>query len=294
MIAWLDTNLVTLLNGVAIGFLIYTMAVGLSLVFGMMDVLNLAHGSVFLLGAYLAFSISGRPGGFVLAILVAAVAGALAGLFLFAATSLVTGRGHLDQAVLTLGVALVASELFATAWGNDVKSVSPPGWLSGSVQVAGDAYPTYRLAVIVMGVVLAIAVFWVIERTHYGVLVRAAVADRTMTSACGVNTRLLLSGTFAVGAALAAVGGAMAGPVLGAYRGLDNDVLILALIVVIVGGLGSAKGALIGALIVGQVRSLGVVILPEAASVLLFLVLAIIIVVRPYGIAGKPVAVSHS
>jgi branched-chain amino acid transport system permease protein len=294
MIAWLDGNLVTLLNGVAIGFLIYTMAVGLSLVFGMMDVLNLAHGSVFLLGAYVAYSLAGRPGGFPLAMLVALLAGAVAGLVLSAATSLVASRGHLDQAVLTLGLALLAGQALVAVWGSDVKSVQPPSWLDGSVTVLGDTYPTYRLAVIGVGLALAIAVYFVIERTRYGIIVRAAVADQGMTGACGVNTRLLLFGTFAAGTALAAAGGVLAGPVLGAYRGLDNDVLILALIVVIVGGLGSAKGALIGALIVGQVKSLGVVLLPEAASVLLFLVLAIVIVVRPNGIAGKAQVVTHS
>jgi len=266
MVAWIAGNFVTLLNGVAIGFLIYTMAVGLSLVFGMMDVLNLAHGSVFLLGAYVAYSLASHPGGFLLAILVALITGAVAGLVLSATTSLVARRGHLDQAVLTLGIALLAGQGLAAIWGSDVKSVQAP----------------------------AIGVYFFIERTRFGVIVRAAVADQGMTAACGVNTRLLLFGTFSVGTALAAVGGVLAGPVLGAYRGLDNDVLILALIVVIVGGLGSAKGALIGALIVGQVRSLGVVILPQAASVLLFLILAIVLVVRPTGIAGKPGVVTHS
>ena len=294
MVAWIAGNFVTLLNGVAIGFLIYTMAVGLSLVFGMMDVLNLAHGSVFLLGAYVAYSLASHPGGFLLAILVALITGAVAGLVLSAATSLVARRGHLDQAVLTLGIALLAGQGLAAIWGSDVKSVHAPAWLDGSTVLFGAVYPTYRLAVIGMGLALAIGVYFFIERTRFGVIVRAAVADQGMTAACGVNTRLLLFGTFSVGTALAAVGGVLAGPVLGAYRGLDNDVLILALIVVIVGGLGSAKGALIGALIVGQVRSLGVVILPQAASVLLFLILAIVLVVRPTGIAGKLGVVTHS
>ncbi|GAA4730794.1 branched-chain amino acid ABC transporter permease [Phytohabitans rumicis] len=285
MLAWLDANLVSLLNGLALGSLLFAISVGLSLVFGMMDVLNLAHGAVYLVGAYVAVALVGSGGGvtaFVAAVLVAAAVGALLGGALAGMTQ--ATPHHLDQALLTLGVALVVADLLAAVFGTDVHSVPAPRPLAGSVQVAGQTYPLYRLLVIGFGAALAVAVYLIVERSALGAVIRATVADRAMVGALGINTRLVVVGVFASGAALAAVGGVLAGPILGAQPGLDEKVLLLALVVVVIGGLGSIRGALIGALLIGQVQVLGVALVPEYASFLLFAAMAAVLLIRPAGL----------
>jgi branched-chain amino acid transport system permease protein len=280
--------LVSVLNGVAIGFLLFILAVGLSLVFGMMDVLNLAHGALFLGGAYLGAQFAGAGwAGFLAALGIAAVAGLVAGGLLSLMTEPLRKRSHLDQALLTLGVALVASELLIIVFGDDPLSVAAPPGLDGSVSVFGATYPSYRLALIGIGAVLALVVYLVVDRTRVGALVRATVADREMVAALGVDNRLVKAGVFAVGSLLATTAGVLGGPVYGARPGLDATVLILALVVVVIGGLGSVRGALVGALVIGQVDTLGRVLLPDLASFILFAALAIVLVLRPQGLFGS-------
>jgi branched-chain amino acid transport system permease protein len=283
--------LVSVLNGLAIGFLLFILAVGLSLVFGMMDVLNLAHGALFLGGAYLGAAFSGSWGGFLAALAVAAVGGLLAGAVLSLMTGPLRRRSHLDQALLTLGVAFVVAELLIIAFGDDPLSVAAPPALDGSVTVFGAVYPAYRLVLIGVGAVLAVAVYLVVERTRVGALVRATVADRDMVATIGVDNRLVTTAVFAVGSLLATTAGVLGGPIYGARPGLDATVLILALVVVVIGGLGSVRGALVGALIIGQVDTLGRMLLPELASFVLFAALALVLVLRPQGLFGGPAAV---
>lgn len=285
MIHWLDANLVSILNGLAIGLLLFVMAVGLSVVFGLMDVLNLAHGSLFLVGSYVAYNFA-KGGGLLVALPVALLIGVLAGGGLALATRPLAHRGHLDQALLTLGLALVAAQLVSISFGDDVRSVPPPAGLAGTVSVLGHTYPSYRLMLIVVGAAVAVVIWAVFERTRLGALVRASVADRGMVEALGIDSRKVLYGVFVLGAVLAVVGGLLGAPLLGARPGLDDEVLILALIVVVIGGLGSVPGALVGALLIGQVRSLGVALLPTYASFLLFLVMVLVLVVRPAGLLG--------
>ena len=283
--------LVSVLNGVAIGFLLFILAVGLSLVFGMMDVLNLAHGALFLGGAYLGAALAGGGWpGFLLALGGAAAAGLLAGAVLSLMTEPLRRRTHLDQALLTLGVALVAGEVLIITFGDDPLAVPAPPGLDGSVSVFGAVYPTYRLLIIVVGAVLALLVHLVVDRTRVGALVRATVADREMVAAIGVDNRLVKVAVFAVGSLLATTAGVLGGPIYGARPGLDATVLILALVVVVIGGLGSVRGALAGALIIGQVDTLGRVLLPDLASFILFAALALVLVVRPRGLFGGRVA----
>jgi branched-chain amino acid transport system permease protein len=279
--------LVSVLNGFAIGFLLFILAVGLSLVFGMMDVLNLAHGALFLGGAYLGAQFAGGGwGGFLGALAIAAAAGLVAGGALSLMTEPLRKRSHLDQALLTLGVALVVAELLVIVFGDDPLSVPAPPGLDGSVSVLGATYPSYRLALIVIGAALALVVYLVVDRTRVGALVRATVADREMVSALGVDNRLVKAGVFAVGSLLATTAGVLGGPVYGARPGLDASVFILALVVVVIGGLGSVRGALAGALIIGQVDTLGRVLLPDLASFILFAALAVVLVLRPQGVFG--------
>ncbi|MGH2945137.1 MAG: branched-chain amino acid ABC transporter permease [Solirubrobacteraceae bacterium] len=286
---WLDANLVSILNGLALGCLLFILAVGLSLVFGMMDVLNLAHGAVYLLGAYAAYALT--EGGTTWATFLAALGGAVilgtaAGGVLAGMTQPLARRGHLDQALLTLGVALVLSELLLLAFGSDVLSVAAPPGLDASADVLGRPYPSYRLALIGVGLVLAVAVYVVVERTRLGALIRATVADRAMIEALGVDARKVLFGVFAAGSALAAAAGVLGAQIFGARPGLGDSVLILALVVVVIGGLGSIKGALIGALLIGQVESLGRALLPEQSSFLLFAAMALVLLARPQGMFG--------
>jgi branched-chain amino acid transport system permease protein len=288
----MNTYLVSVLNGLAMGSLLFAIALGLSLVFGMMDVLNLAHGAVYLVGAYVAVSIVGDGASlptFVLAVLVAAGAGALLGGMLAGLTRATTH--HLDQALLTLGIALVVAELLTVAFGDDVHSIGAPAPFDGSVAVLGEPYPVYRLLVIGFGALLAAAVYLLVERSALGSIIRATVADRAMVSALGINTGRVLIGVFAAGAALASVGGVLAGPILGAQPGLDEKVLLLGLVVVVIGGLGSVRGALVGAILIGQVQALGTSLLPEYASFLVFAAMALVLLLRPAGLLPAQKAV---
>ncbi|GAA4904545.1 branched-chain amino acid transport system permease protein [Nonomuraea thailandensis] len=286
------TYLVSVLNGLAMGALLFAIALGLSLVFGMMDVLNLAHGAVYLAGAYVAVALvadGASLAAFVVAVLLAAGVGAVLGGVLAGLTR-ATPR-HLDQALLTLGVSLVVAEVLSMLFGNDVHSIGAPAPVSGSVAVFGETYPVYRLLVIGFGVVLAAGVYVLVERSRLGALIRATVADRGMVSALGVNTGRVLVGVFAAGAGLAAAGGVLAGPVLGAAPGLDEKVLLLALVVVVIGGLGSVRGALLGAVLIGQVQALGTALLPEYASFLVFAAMGVVLLLRPAGLLPARTAV---
>ncbi|HEU5469229.1 MAG TPA: branched-chain amino acid ABC transporter permease [Actinophytocola sp.] len=289
--SWLDANLVSILNGVAIGFLLFILAIGLSLIFGMMDVLNLGHGALFLAGGYLAWAVGGSDpgwGGFLAAIALAAVAGLVCGGALAGMVEPLRRRGHLDQALLTLGVALVVAELLAMLFGRDVRAVNPPPGLDRTVLVLGEPYPVYRLVLIAAGAGLAVVTHLVVERTTVGALVRATVADREMVSAIGVDNRRVRFAVLGLGSLAAAVAGVLGAPIYGARPGLDATVLILALVVVVIGGLGSVRGALIGALLIGQIESLGRALLADAASFILFGALAIVLIVRPQGLFAGP------
>ena len=282
---WLDANLPTILNGLALGGVLFLIAVGLSLVFGTMDVLNLAHGAVSLIGAYVGVAVLGggsANGLFLVAVLLAAAIGLVLGMVLAALTSSL--HNHLRQALLTLGVALIAGDLLEQIFGADIESVSAPTALAGTVPILGNPYPVYRLAMVGIGIVVAIVLYLVMERTRVGAVVQATVADRGMVESIGIRTNLVLGGVFGAGAALAAVGGLVAAPVLGAQPGLDDTILLLALVIVVIGGLGSLRGAVVGALFVGQVQTVGVTLLPEFSSFLLFAGMAAVLLLRPAGL----------
>ncbi len=287
----LDVHAISLLNGLAIGSLLFILAVGLSLIFGMMDVLNLAHGVLFLAGAYVAWWLGGPSpswAGFAAALAVAGAGGALSGAGLALLVSRLARRSHLDQALLTLGLTLIAADVLSAVFGDDVHAINPPPGLGSSVAVLGNAYPVYRLALIGLGAALAAALHAVVDRTQLGALIRATVADREMVAAIGVAGRRGQLGVFAAGAALAAIAGVLGAPVYGARPGLDGTALILALVVVVIGGLGSVRGALIGALVIGQIESLGRAVLADLASFVLFGALAVVLIVRPRGLFGAP------
>lgn len=283
---WIVGNSATMVNGIALGAVLFIVAIGLSLVFGTMDVLNLAHGSVALIGAYVGVALLGGGSTGVMsfvAVLVAAMVGLVAGVILALMTSSVTG--HLRQAMLTLGVAMIVGDLLLMIFGGDVKSVAPPEALAGTVPfLFGNPYPVYRLVLIGVGLVVGIGLWLLLEKTTIGAVVRATVNDRGMVEAIGVRTRMVLAGVFGGGAALAAVGGLISAPLLGAQPGNDNLMLLYALVIVVIGGLGSLKGAAVGALLVGQVQTLGVAMLSGYASFLMFAVMALVLLLKPAGL----------
>ena len=214
------------------------------------------------------------------------VAGVLGGGLLAAMTPPLAKRGHLDQAVLTLGVSLIAAEVMVVIFGAEVLPTQPPDALGGSASILGHRYPVYRLVFIAVAGLLATAVYLAFERTSLGALVRATVADRDMVRAMGVDTRLVLFGVFAFGAALAALGGVLGAPILAPGPGVDENVLVLSLVVIVIGGLGSVRGALLGALLIGQVQTLGVALLPTYAPFLLFGAMLVVLAWRPQGLAS--------
>lgn len=291
MLSWFDANVISMVDGVAYGLLLFTLAVGLSLVFGMMDVLNLAHGTLYLLGAYTAYMLSdGTLLGLVLALVAGVAVGLLGGFVLAAMSQPLAARGHLDQAVLTLGVSFIVAELLFAAFGSQILPTRPPDALAGTLSLLGHSYPLYRLVFIGIAGLLAVLCYLVFERSSLGALVRATVADRDMVRAMGVDTRKVLFGVFGFGAALAAVGGVLGAPIIAPGPGVDENVLVLSLVVVVIGGLGSVRGALIGALIIGQVQTLGVAVMPTYSAFLLFGAMLVVLVWRPEGLGRKAVA----
>jgi branched-chain amino acid transport system permease protein len=282
-----DIAATAVVNGLAVGLLLFITAAGLSLIFGLMDVLNLAHGSLFLVGAYLAWWVGGEQqtwSSLAWALAAVVVVGAAAGGLLSLATAPLARRPHLEQALLTLGIALIAADGLSALFGDDVRAIEPPGGLAGSVTFAGWTYPRYRLVLIAVAAALALLVWWTVERTSLGALFRATVVDRDMVAAVGVDPRLIRVGVFVLGSVLATVAGLLGAPVYNARPGLDSTILVLALAVVVVGGLGSIRGPLIAALLFGQVESVGRALLPGLASFLLFGTLAAVLVARPRGL----------
>lgn len=282
---WFDHHAVTVVNGLSEGLLIYLTAAGLTLIFGLLDVLNLAHGVAYLFGSYIAYQLAAH-GSFGLAIVAAVVVGAVLGGALNLSMVPLRRRGHLDQALLTIGAAFVLAGVATGIWGFGYHTVNGPSFLSGSVSILGHPFPDYRLAVIGVGVVVAAALGAVMTRTPAGRVVRAVVADREMASAIGVDVRRVSSLVFVAGTALATFAGVIGAPVIGVNPTIGDQILLLALVVTVIGGLGSLRGAFIGALIIGEVQSLGSDLVPAFAGFLVFATMAVVLIVRPQGLFG--------
>ena len=275
------------LNGLSFGALLFVLAAGLSLVFGMMDVVNLAHGAFYMLGAYVGLTVVQAGGSFWLAFVLAPLVLGVLGLLLEPLLLRRLRGHHLDQVLLTIGVALVIVDLIGLVWGREVRSLPSPPGLDGSVEIFGSAYPVYRLFVIGFGAVLAALLAVVYRRTRIGMLIRAGVGDAQMLSALGVNTDRLFAVTFAVGSALAGLAGVVAAPVFGMQPGMDVDGLIYSLIVVVVGGLGTLEGAVAGSALVGPVDTFGKVLFQEFALAAIFAIMALVLLFRPTGLLGR-------
>jgi branched-subunit amino acid ABC-type transport system permease component len=275
------------LNGISFGALLFILAAGLSLIFGMMDVVNLAHGAFYMLGAYVTLALVQTTGQFWLALVVAPLAVGLVGLVLEPLLLRRLRGRHLDQVLLTIGVSLVIADLIGLTFGREIHSIPLPAGIDRSIPVLGGDYPVYRLFVIALGVALAAVLTFVHRRTALGALIRAGVDDAEMLDALGVDTDRLFSITFAVGAALAGLAGVIAAPVFGIFPGMDVDALIYSLIVVVIGGLGTLSGAIAGAALVGPAQTFGSVVFPQFALALIFAIMALVLLLRPTGLLGR-------
>ncbi|MFF5085464.1 branched-chain amino acid ABC transporter permease [Actinoplanes sp. NPDC000266] len=264
------TTVVNLLDGIAYGLLLFTVGAGLALIFGVMDVLNLAHGTLYLAGAYVAALFTGTGLlGFLTAVLAGAACGALAGGLLTALLRPLREAGQLEQALLTLGIAFVAGWAFTQLAGADPQPADPPGLLAGSVTVLGRGYPLYRLLFIGVAAAIAVALHVVVRRTPAGMVLRATVSDPAMAAAAGIRTGRVRTVALAVGASLAVGAGVLGAPLIGPAPGVDTHILTLSLIVVVLGGAGSIPHTLTAALLVGQVQAFTAA-LPALAPFLLF------------------------
>jgi branched-chain amino acid transport system permease protein len=295
-----------LLNGAQYGVMLFLLAAGLTLIFGIMGVINLAHGSLYMIGAYAAAVAAAKTGSFLIAALAALGAAGATGLLLeFLVIRKLYARDHLDQVLATYGVLLFANELVVLASGRTPLFMQPPAWLRGSVElIPGIPYPTFRLAIIVVGALVAAGLFWLINRTRLGMLIRAGATHREMVGALGVDIRLLYTLVFGLGALLCGLAGLMAAPVLSVQVGMGEQILIATFVVIVIGGLGSVRGALVGALLVGMVDTLARAFLPALlkstlpatiadalaaglGSVSIYLLMALVLVWRPRGLLGR-------
>lgn len=296
----LVTFLIQLLNAVQYGLLLFLVASGLTLIFGIMGVINLAHGSFYMVGAYLAWSLSAQLGSFWLALPVGVVLSVALGMLLeWLFIRRLYARDHLYQVLLTYGLILIFEELRGMLWGNDVHGVPIPELLSGSVPLTDTlSYPVYRLWISVVCVLLAALLYLLIRRTRLGMMIRAGAANREMVQSLGIDIGLIYRVVFALGVALAAFAGMVAAPVSSVFPGMGNHILIVCFVVVVIGGIGSVTGAMIAALLIGVVDTFGKVIvleiggfkvLPGLAGMLPYLLMAAILLWRPGGLFGERV-----
>jgi branched-chain amino acid transport system permease protein len=287
----LTTFLIQLLNALQYGLLLFLVASGLTLIFGIMGVINLAHGSFYMIGAYMAFALAPVVaatfgGGFFATLLVGLALAVVLGYVLeWAFFSYLYQREHLQQVLMTYGLILVFEELRSILVGDDVHGVKPPDWLGGTVPL-GDmmTYPVYRLFISAVCVLLALAMWFVFARTRLGMMIRAGAGNREMVQSLGIDIQFLYRVVFAAGVAIAVLAGMVAAPVSSVYPGMGNQVLIVCFVVVVIGGIGSVRGALLAALLIGAVDTFGKVLLPHAAGVLVYVLMALILLWRPDGL----------
>lgn len=283
-----STLITTVLHGLTLGMVLMLVAGGLTVIFGMLEVLNFAHGSLYMLGAYFGFSVVAFTGNFWLGLLAAPIAvGIVAFVIEFFSLRPLYGRPPLHHLLLTFGISLIVQNAIKFIWGNDIYSIEMPGFLAGATNLFGVYYPTYRLFVLIFSVILAIAIWLLISKTRWGVVVRAGTEDIETLEAHGIDTRKVFTVVFVVCAAFAAVGGAVVAPMRTVYPQMGVDIIIDAFIVVIVGGLGSIRGAVIGALIIGQAVQLGAVFLTGFADAAIYIVMAAILLFRPSGLVPE-------
>ena len=281
--------LIQVLNGLQYGLLLFLVASGLTLIFGILGVINLAHGSFYMVGAYLAFSLTQRLGSFWLALAAGVILAVLLGMALeWLVMRFLYRRDHLYQVLLTYGLILIFEEARSLLWGDDVHGVAVPAGLDFSIPLTDTlAYQAWRLVMSAACIAIAAAMYWLIQKTRLGMTIRAGSVNREMVQSLGFDIGLLYRVVFALGVALAAFAGMLAAPVSSVFPGMGNQVLIISFVVVVIGGIGSVKGALVAALLIGLADTFGKVLVPQIAGMVVYLLMAAVLLWRPQGIFGR-------
>ncbi len=278
------------LHGLAYAGLLFLVSAGLTLVFGMMNVLNFAHAAMYMLGAYFSYTLVAVTGRFwpslILCPILLFVVGALVERFLLRRVHV---HGHLHELLLTFGLAYIITELVKWVWGNYPLAMNVGGFLGSSVQFLGIIYPVYRIFIFLCAVLVGLAMALILYRTRLGIILRASVNDGEMVSALGINVPLVLMGVFGFGAALSGFAGVIAGPLLTTYPGMAHEILIDAFVVIVVGGFGSLGGAVAASLLIGELQSFGVLLFPKLSLALVYLLMAGVLIVKPSGLFGEKI-----
>ena len=273
------------LNGLQLASLLFLLSVGLSVVYGLMNFINLAHGTLYMLGAYIGLTVARESGSFWLALVGDPLAiAALGALFHVLLLRRMQAASPMKQVLVTFGLIFIGLDVVRYIWGDFTHSIETPAIFSGSVQLLGEVYPSYRLFVIGLGLFVFVALYLGLERTRLGAVVRAGVDDREVAMSLGLNIELAFFIVFCLGCGLAGLAGVIAAPVLSVYPGMDMSILVLTLIVVVIGGPGSVKGAALGAFLIGMFETFGQVFMPALASVIIYALMAVVLLVRPGGL----------
>src|SRR5216683_102423 len=276
---------IQLLNGLQYAMLLFLLSVGLSVVFGLMNFINLAHGTLYMLGAFIGLSFVHATGSFWAALALAPLIAASLGAAIYAVLlRRLQGDSPMKQVLVTFGLIFIGIDVVRMIWGDYEEAIAAPGFLADSIRIWGQLYPAYRLFVIALGLVVALLLWLGLERTRLGAVVRAGVDDRVMAASLGINIDAAFFGVFCLGCWLAGLAGVAVAPVLQIYPGMDVAILIPTLIVVVVGGPGSLKGALLGSLLIGMAETFGAVLLPDFASFMIYAVMVLVLLLRPGGL----------
>lgn len=279
-----------LLTGLAYGMLYFMIAAGLTIILGVMNVVNLAHGTLFMLGAYIAFTFISDELNFWIALLLSVLLTAVLGIILEKLLIKHVYGKELEQVLLTFGLSFIIADVVKWIWGTEMQTLSAPALLNASLSIGDMVFPLYRLFVVFIGCLLALLLWYLESKTRIGAIIRAGIDDRAMVGALGINVGLVFTGVFAFGAALAGLSGVLGGPLIGMYTGMDNEILVTSLIVVVIGGLGSWKGSFISAILIGVIETFGKVWFPSLSMLIVFLIMIVVLIIRPQGLFGREVA----
>jgi branched-chain amino acid transport system permease protein len=279
---WLQT-----LNGLTFASLLFLVSSGFTLIFGLMRIVNLAQGSLYLLGGYIGLSVIRGTGSYWLALLAGAIAVAVFGLLIERGLLRAVRGRPMSEILLTVGLSFIVADVALAIWGGDPITLDPPAVIDGRTELLGVTYPVFRLAVLGLGIAVALGLWLLLERTRIGAVVRAGVDDREMAAALGINVKAVFTAVFALGSLLAGLAGVVGGAYLSLYPGADTEILTYALVVVVVGGLGSLRGAALAALLVGLVYVFGQSLVPNLAYFVVFAPMALVLIVRPQGLFGR-------